>query len=260
MIRSMMVLVFFVPVITLAADDPIMAELDKARTKHTVSCDAAKTKLVTAMDAKLKEVAGKGDLDGATQIKAQKDQFEKDSTLPKAPQLTRAVMDYESEVRGAREALRKAIEKAKDGYTKALKLDEAQALATELKALGTDAKGGVDTSDDLNTKFAEGSVWKGIVKEKRGASDLTVDIVVTVTKREGPAFEGTYQGAEGKFIYEIEGAIMKDKVNFKFTKIQQPKDVKISNLIGLEQKGSIKLRPEDEEANLGDELHLAERE
>src|SRR4051812_25622308 len=109
MTRVLTVLILFVPAIALAGDDTIKTELNKARAKHTEGLDAAKTKLATAMEEKLKEVAGKGDLDGATQVKAQKALFEKGGTLPKAPQLTRARTNYESEVRAANEDLRKAI-------------------------------------------------------------------------------------------------------------------------------------------------------
>lgn len=242
MTRSMTVLVFFVPALAFGEGDPIRAELDKARAKYAAGANTAKSRFVAAIEAKLKEVAGKGDLDAATQVKSQKDLFEKDGTLPKSPHLTRARSDYASEVRVGKEALRTAIEKAKDGYTKALKLDEAQALAAELKALAADAKVVAGPPDDANAKFAEGTVWKGTVKEKRGGADLTFDVVVTVTKRTGDAFKGTYDVSDGKFVYLFEGSVVKDQVSYKFTKVEkQPKDVVIRNLVGVEQKGSLRL-------------------
>jgi uncharacterized protein (TIGR03067 family) len=220
---------------------PIEAQLDEARDRYDVALDAAKTKLVAAMEAKRREFADWGALDWAAQIKAQKELFEKDGTLPKgfAPQLTQARFDYQSAARAARFDLGTAIKAAKDGYAKALKFDEARALAAELKALAT-----AGTSVDLNEKFAEGSVWMGTVKERRGASDVTADIVVTVTKREGQSFEGTYEGGEGRFLYLIEGSIVREQVNFKLTKIQRPKGAMTSNLIGLEHRGSVRLDPE----------------
>jgi hypothetical protein len=242
MIRSMTVLVFFVPAIAFADGDPIKAELDKARAKYAEGTNTAKAKFVAAMEAKLKEVAGKGDLDAATQVKSQKELFEKDGTLPKSPHLTRARSDYASEVRVGKEGLRRALEKAKDGYTKALELDKAQALAAELKALAADAKSVVAAPDDLNAKFAEGSVWKGMCKEKRGGAEQTTEVVVTVTKRKGTAFEGTWEVSDGKYVYLFEGTIMKEHVSLKYTKVEKrPKDVVIRNLVGVEHKGSLRL-------------------
>jgi hypothetical protein len=250
MIRSLTALLFFVPAMALAADDPIKAELDKARAQYTAGLDAAKAKLVGAMDAKLKEVAGNGDLDKAKEVKSQKELFEKDGTIPKTSLLADARRGYESEARVAREALYKAIEKAKSEYTKALKLNEAEALAAELKALAN-ANGVADnTSEDLNAKFATASVWKGTVKEKKGNNELTTDVVVTVSKREGPAFEGTYEVFDGKFIYRIEGSVVKDQVSFKFTKIEKPKDTGRNNLTGLEHKGYITLDPKTKKPTL----------
>jgi hypothetical protein len=246
----MTVLVFFVPAMALAADDPIKAELDKARAQYTPGLDAAKAKLVGAMDAKLKEVAGNGDLDKAKEVKSQKELFEKDGTIPKTPLLNDARRGYESEVRAAREALHKAIEKAKSEYTKALKLNEAEALAAELKALA-DGKGGADTtSEELNAKFATASVWKGTAKEKKGNKEGTTDYVVTVSKREGPAFEGMLETFDGKYICKIEGAVVKDQVNFKITKIEKPKDAGRTNLNGLEFNGRITLDPKSKKPTL----------
>jgi len=132
MIR-LMVLLVVLPALALAADDPIKAELDKARAKHAEVLDAARTKLVASLDAKLLEVAGKGDLEGAKDLKSQKVLFEKDGSLPKSAPMARVKADYESEVRTADEGLRKALETAKVEYTQAIKLDEASAVAEELK-------------------------------------------------------------------------------------------------------------------------------
>jgi hypothetical protein len=151
MARAIVILLFFVPVMALAADDPIKAELDKARAKHTEDLDAAKTNLVAALDVKLREVAGKGDLDNAKEIKEQKELFEMEGTLPKSPMLARANRDYESGVRAAKRAMRKALEKAKGDYTKAVKLDQAEAMAAELK----------EFADALPVKKGTGSAVQG---------------------------------------------------------------------------------------------------
>ena len=56
---------------------------------------------------------------------------------------------------------------------------------------------------------------------------------------------------DGKFIYLIEGSIVKEQVSFKFTKIQkQPKDANIRNLIGVENKGSVRIDPKTKKPTL----------
>lgn len=140
-----------------ADDDPIKADLDKVRTVHAEKVAAARTTFLAAFDAKLKEVAGKDDLDGAKAVKREKEAFEKDGKLPAAAPLTRDKKDYQDAVKAADDLLRKALEKAKTGYTKALKLEEAEAIAKELavpqsKPLAK-AGGAAKKVDDGRTKF-----------------------------------------------------------------------------------------------------------
>ena len=116
-----------------AADDPVKADLDAARAKHAEVVEAAKVKLSASIESKLKEVAGKGDLEKAKEVKLQLESFEKEGVLPKSPIVSRAKADYETDVRVAKETLRKALEVAKGAYTKALKLEQAEAIAAEIK-------------------------------------------------------------------------------------------------------------------------------
>lgn len=138
-----------------ADDDPVKAELDKARAAHAEKVGAARAVLAAAFAAKLKEVAGKGDLDGAKAVKAQAEQFEKDGKLPTAAPLARDKSDYEAAVKAADDQLRKALEKAKTEYTKVLKLAEADAVAAELSAPAgkPPAKAAPVKKDDGRTKF-----------------------------------------------------------------------------------------------------------
>jgi hypothetical protein len=157
MVRPVAVGVLVLVPLALAAadDDPIKAELDRARAAHAGKVAAAKSALAAAFDAKLKEVAGKGDLDGAKAVKAQAEQFEKDGKLPAATQLARDKRDYEAAVKAADDQLRKALEKAKTEYTKKLKLAEAEAVAAELSAPAgkPPAKAAGAKKDDGRTRF-----------------------------------------------------------------------------------------------------------
>ncbi len=154
MSRAILALVFFFPALALAAGDPIQAELAKARSAYGQELDAAKTKLVASLEAKLQEFAGKGDLDKAKAVKSQKESFEKGGTLPTGAALANVKADYESDLLAAKVNLRKALEKAKESYTKAVKLDEAEALAKELKELADTppAKKGADAAAKAEPK------------------------------------------------------------------------------------------------------------
>ena len=117
----------------------------------------------------------------------------------------------------------------------------------------------VDASDDVAAKtketpsvkknatidstFVAGSKWKGIVKVLQGQEELTTDLLVTVTKREGSKFQGTYEGFSGARCYLIEGTIERNQVNFKIVKIERmPKGSSNPvNLVGLQYKGTLRM-------------------
>lgn len=221
MTHSMMALVFFLPAMALADDDAIKTQLEKARAKHAESVGAAKTKLVAAMDAKLREVADKGDLESVKIIKSQKELFDKDRTLPKSVMLADAKTDYATDIRAAKEELRKAIEKAKEEYTKALKLAEAEALAAELKEMARPASA-ANAGEDPGEAFQNGARWVGTLSQTRLENGKKVtksaDFELLVKSRDGKAFTGIIAAHDGMVRAEVEGTVEKGAVTFTWTK------------------------------------------
>lgn len=240
MVRSTMVLFLFVPAMAHADEDLIKAELDKARARYTESLEAAKGKLVVALDAKLKEVAGKGDLDAAKDLKSQKESFEKEGALPGSPFTARARADYDAGVRAAHDLLRKALEKAKTDYTKAIKLEQAEAVAAELKDFASAApvprgpapasktKRSAATEAEGKRKpvgpIAEGAVYAGSFvtgapTKGGGLKDVFSDAFTLVIESiDGPNFVGKWTWAD-KHITQVEGTINRNgQIAFKYTK------------------------------------------
>jgi hypothetical protein len=79
----------------------------------------------------------------------------------------------------------------------------------------------VKKNTSLDSKFIVGSKWKGTVRELKGQEELTTDVLVTVTKREGPQFEGKYAVFSGAFVYAVAGTVERNQVSFKFVKIEK---------------------------------------
>jgi hypothetical protein len=197
------------------ATDPIKDELDAARIARSERIDAAKEAFLIAIDEKLKAVAENGNFKLAKEINAQKELFEKDGTLPKAAQLSRAKAAYELEQKAAIESLRKALEKAKKAYTQALKLDEAELVADELKEMAEEieAKRPVKKSTKSPIKedvFQAGTVWKGELTqtwESKPVRTTTVRAELTVVERTGNSFKARMDLDGGNKVFEFDGTI-----------------------------------------------------
>jgi hypothetical protein len=234
--------------ITAADTDPIKVELDKARVVYTKRAEAAKEKLLLAIDNKLKEVAGKGDLDGVKDIKTQKDLFHKDGKLPSGAYLGRAKSDYDDDMRGARETLRKALEKAKIEYTKALKIEEADAIAAELKQLAAamqadresidSAKGLPKGAKPRSEEDQNQGTWEGVLVTQTPRRS-THDVILRVIERDGITFKGQLESDNGQGLWHVEGTIKGSAVQFRLTKRVRGRD----DVVGVQQfSGSIKGR------------------
>ena len=94
-------------------------------------------------------------------------------------------------MKAAKETMRKAYEKAKSDYTKAVKLDEAEAMTAELKQFTSNSgqtkkSDGTARKDDL---FQAGSVWKGEFTNRHDNVSRTYPVEMTVTERDGKKFK-----------------------------------------------------------------------
>jgi hypothetical protein len=228
----------FAPV---AADgDPIKAEIDKARAVYTEKIEAAKTKLLAAIDAALKEAASKGDLRGVKDFKTQRDLFEKEGKLPGAAALNRAKSAYQAEIRDAETALRKALQRAQTDYTKALKIEEAEAVEKELEHLAKPSKPVVKpTSDSL----VVGSTWTGSwirIAPNRGSGDVRLKI----TERKGTDFKGDLETDNGAGFWHVEGSVKGNEIALRYVKRVRGREDVVGNAVvdGVIRGDSLEMR------------------
>lgn len=123
--------------VVVRADEPdsIRKELDKARALRAEADAKASAGLLAAFDEAIKTVAGLGDLDGVRRLQAEKKAFEDSGKIPDSPKMGNAAADYQKVSKAAQTALEKAYESAIKESTKALKIEQAEAMRTELKAL-----------------------------------------------------------------------------------------------------------------------------
>jgi hypothetical protein len=209
------------PLLGVLDDDPIREQLDAARTTYRDRVDKAKAKLLEAIEKRSNEAAAKGDLKGVKSIDAQKEQFELDGTLPTAPTLSAAATSYKSDVRAAADAFTRALKKGTEDYTKAKKIEHAEAIAAELAQFEADqaASRKPKATDPVNKKepFQEGTVWSGTRFPRDGAPQrwemkitarerTKVKGQISIRRIDGGvttyAFQGTTKGPRIEFVTE----------------------------------------------------------
>ena len=114
-----------------ATKDPIRAKLAVARSAQEEAAKAARDALVNSIDESMKAVAQAGDLNGVTALKAERKAFEESGTLPTSPRLRAASAEYQKSLKQASATLDKAYDQAIKDLTKALKIDDAEAVRAE---------------------------------------------------------------------------------------------------------------------------------
>ena len=87
-----------------------------------------------------------------------------------------------------------------------------------LFAIASCATARAQKPEDLGEKFAVNSIWKGTAKQKQGGKEVSTDVELTVTKRDGKSFEGVYEDDEGANAVEVKGMLIKNAVEWKITK------------------------------------------
>lgn len=121
---------------TLHADeksDDITAALNQARAMHQDAVAAAELSFLTAVDAEMKSVAAKGDLDLTKALLAEREAFEKRSGPVTQPGLLAEIRRYLTQLKSADNALARTYGNAVADYTRQLKLDLASAIQSEQK-------------------------------------------------------------------------------------------------------------------------------
>jgi hypothetical protein len=113
--------------------DAIRTELNKAKQTFADTTTKAKTALLAAFDDAIKTVAAGGDLDGVKVIQNERKVFEESGKTSTTAKMGTAVGEYTRATKQARTALDKAYDQAVKEYTKALKIESAEAVRSEWK-------------------------------------------------------------------------------------------------------------------------------
>lgn len=120
------------------ADDPIAAELMKAKKDYQIAVKTANEKLMAAFADQQKKLEDNTELKVAEllklveEIQKEKKAFEVDPTsLPKSPRMKVAVSEYQTQIADAKKKCAAAFEKAAEGYRRKRDLATAKAVLAE---------------------------------------------------------------------------------------------------------------------------------
>lgn len=197
-------------------DDPIAAELTKAKQEYQTATEIAVEKLMTAFVDQQKKLEENKKLKVdeviklANQLQAEKKAFMADATkLPKSPSMKGAVSDYQLSTVAARKRCEAAFVKAAEGYRANKDLTTAGVVLAEKDSF---LNGGRDG-------FQTGTVWKGLITFRDGkgkAVGRQFAYQFEVTQRSGDAVT-VVSTQEEKNRTELKGKIQNGKVELEST-------------------------------------------
>jgi hypothetical protein len=118
-----------------AEPDTIATELANATETYREAAKQIHHKFVQAFDAKINEIANKGNLDSVKLIQAEKESFLGDGDLPISTTMKLPVREYLHELRNAQKDVDGVFDKAVREYTKMLALDKADLVRAERRQL-----------------------------------------------------------------------------------------------------------------------------
>jgi hypothetical protein len=234
-----------------ASTDAIAAELKKAQEAYqdvVAKASAALLAAFTAEEQRLKDnstLKVEDKLKRIEQLQAEQKAFVAEGKLPASQGLKPAVAEYQKKVAAARATCEKAFDTAADKYVKTDVATAKAVLAEKTRFFAAESK-----ADPLDAKFAKNSRWKGTFHERRAAGEISGDVLLMVTKREGNTFEGAYEVSNGKYRYLFEGTIDRGQVTFKFTKLERPNEPGNRHVLGLQHKGALTADPKTKKPTL----------
>lgn len=112
--------------------DPILATLDEAKVAYSSAIEDARKLLLDAYDAEIEKVAKTGDFELVQKLQSERSEFEEEGKTSTTARMRSATSDYQRAIRAATSTLSDAFETAITESTKALQLEQAEAIQQEL--------------------------------------------------------------------------------------------------------------------------------
>lgn len=118
-----------------AERDATTERVDRAEEDYRQSCEAARERLIEALNEAVFRAADKGDLEELEELEAQRAAFEDNGTLPPSRAVRRESLAYHRALERAADELGRVYERAIREYTRERRIDEARAMRTKLAML-----------------------------------------------------------------------------------------------------------------------------
>lgn len=153
--------------------EPIEDQLESARAEYAKVIAGARKSLTSAMEAEVVRTAEKGDLDATLAAKKELESFQESAKLPTNTRTKSAVTTYKNAREKGRKKLIEAHKLAIAAYTKALELEKAQEIKSQLQKLESGAEpgqlGGSNTDDGMPAGAQEMPTVRQFLEAKRAA-------------------------------------------------------------------------------------------
>jgi hypothetical protein len=202
------------------ADDPIAAELGKAKNDFQAAAARASEKMVAAFADQRKKLENNTRLKVEQQIEAikqldeERKDFEADNTdMPVSPAMKAATGDYQGAIKAAREKCERAFDRAANEYRKPPRKDltSAGAVLEEKKSFFKAFDHSGPTLADLLTKDSQWEGRKSIPSKTPDNADVPFEM--KVTERTGNKFKGVVT-AGGKRPWNVDGEVWGNHLSF----------------------------------------------
>jgi ribosome maturation factor RimP len=190
------------------AADPVRVRLDNAKASYVEEIESQRKALVDALDRKEESARNAGNKKLVDQVKAEREAFLNNGTLPKAVPTTA----YTKSMSQAKVKVEAAFVAAVKEYVMAKQDAEADAVEKERKDFLANPR----TTSDLDRLLVKNSVWSGpkhndpSPKVPKGA---TFDVSLRITNRSGKRFEGSLKLGESNTV-SVEGTVDGNSIEF----------------------------------------------
>ncbi|MDA1018344.1 MAG: hypothetical protein O3A00_28305, partial [Planctomycetota bacterium] len=161
----------------LPSDNPVVAQLETAKSDHQAAVATARQKVLQSIDASLQELGAKGDADGIEKLAAARKEFEEhDAVRTVSNTLRSKLVSFQSEINRADQNLLKAYTRAVAAFKREQNEDLVTLLSNQIEeGVGYEAERWIVLFSSPNP-----SLWntrsRGPFKFARPATDAPIDL------------------------------------------------------------------------------------